>query len=61
MISERTAINGYVIGRAMAAMFYAEPIATYDMDVFTELPTQASGLITLAPLYQPLKGKGYEA
>jgi hypothetical protein len=43
----------------MAAMFYTEPILTYDLDVFALLPTSDAGLITLAPLYDELRRRGY--
>lgn len=49
----------YAIGGAMAATFYAEPVLTFDLDVFVVLPQTAGGLLTLAPLYQALRAKGY--
>ncbi|MCI0422008.1 MAG: nucleotidyltransferase [Acidobacteria bacterium] len=54
-------IEGYVIGGAVAASYYLEPIATNDLDVFFQLAVSASGLISLSPLYAYLRGKGYEA
>jgi hypothetical protein len=39
-------------------MFYIEPIATYDLDIFCNLP-QSGVLINLGPLYKALAEKGY--
>lgn len=44
----------------MGAMFYAEPVATYDLDIFVALPTSSGGLITRVPLYDVLRQRGYE-
>jgi hypothetical protein len=48
----------YAIGGAMAEMFYAEPVVTYDLDVFVVLPRSGS-LLTLAPLYGALAALGH--
>ncbi|HBF33604.1 TPA: hypothetical protein DDW35_03475 [Candidatus Sumerlaeota bacterium] len=53
-------LGQYAIGGAMAAMFYAEPVMTFDLDVFVVLPHQGL-LITLTPLYDALQKRGYEA
>lgn len=50
----------YAIGGAMGAMFYVEPVATYDLDVFVILPESRSGLLTLTPIYDALRQYGYE-
>ena len=50
----------YAIGGAMGALFYVEPVATYDLEVFVELPEDASR--SLAPLqqaYEWLRSKSY--
>jgi len=52
-------IAKYAIGGAIAFLFYAEPVLTYDMDVFCLLPAAEAKLITLAPIYRYLKAKGY--
>lgn len=31
-------ISRYAIGRAIGAMFYAEPVSTFDLDIFCMLP-----------------------
>jgi hypothetical protein len=51
----------YGLGEAMGALFYAEPVSTFDLDVFILLPEQDSPLLTLAPLYQALAERGYHA
>ena len=52
-------ISRYAIGGAMAATFYAEPILTLDLDIFVVLPETAGGLLTLTPLYNDLRRRGY--
>lgn len=52
-------ISRYAIGGAMGAMFYIEPLLTFDLDVFVLLPGTASGLLTLGPLYDALRARGY--
>lgn len=57
---EEGVLGKYAVGGAMAAMFYAEPVTTYDLDIFVILPRLASGLLTLTPLYEHLASLGYE-
>src|SRR3990172_5331170 len=57
---EREGILGrYAIGGAMGATFYTEPVLTFDLDVLVVLPRTTSGLLTLAPLYEALRTRGY--
>jgi len=57
---ERDGVLGrYAIGGAMGATFYVEPLLTFDLDIFVVLPPTAGGLLTLAPLYQALRERGY--
>lgn len=49
----------YAIGGAMGAIFYTEPFLTFDLDVFVVLPPTAGGLLTLAPIYDALRARGY--
>jgi hypothetical protein len=55
------ALGRYAIGGAMGATFYAEPIITFDLDVFVLLPQSPGGLLTLTPLYEALSKRGYKA
>jgi hypothetical protein len=56
---EEGVIQAYALGGATAILFYAEPVRTYDIDVFVFLPPQESGLISMEPLYRELKRRGY--
>jgi hypothetical protein len=49
----------YAIGGAMGATFYVEPFLTFDLDVFVLLQPSASGLISLSPIYEALRARGY--
>ena len=50
----------YAIGGAMGAIFYTEPFLTFDLDVFVVLPQTAGGLLSLTPIYDTLRARGYE-
>lgn len=52
-------MSRHAIGGAMGATFYAEPVLTFDLDVFVLLPRTAGGLLTLTPLYDALRARGY--
>lgn len=52
-------IERYAIGGAMGATFYVEPLLTFDLDVFVVLPQSAAGLLSLDPLYDVLRARGY--
>lgn len=51
-------IGRYAIGGAMAATFYAEPLLTYDLDVFVSFP-KTGALVSLTQLYDELRTRGY--
>ncbi len=53
-------LSRYAIAGAMGAMFYVEPLLTFDLDVIVLLPQTTSGLLTLTPLYEALRSKGYQ-
>ena len=53
-------LKQYAIGGGIAVLFYAEPILTYDLDVFCLLPREQDNLISLSPIYQYLLEKGYK-
>lgn len=44
-------VTDYAIGGAMALVFWAEPIPTFDLDVFVLIPSQTR-LVSLGPIYQ---------
>jgi hypothetical protein len=49
----------YAIGGAMGAIFYTEPFLTFDLDVFVLLPESTADLVSLAPIYEALRARGY--
>lgn len=60
-LERKKIIEKYAIGGGIATIFYMEPVLTYDMDVFIFLPHTSSGLISLSPVYEYLRNKGYKA
>lgn len=52
-------ISRYAIGEAVGAIFYMEPFLTYDLDIFVRLPQRPGGVLTLSPIYEALKARGY--
>lgn len=51
----------YAIGGGIAALFYIEPITTFDLDVFVILPSTSQLLISLTPIYTWLEKRGFRA
>lgn len=49
----------YALGGAMAALFYAEPLRTYDLDVFVLLTQQQGIILQLTPIYRWLEERGF--
>jgi hypothetical protein len=58
-LERRGVIGRYAIGGAMGAAFYVEPHLTFDLDVFVVLPQTSGGLVSLTPLYDTLRERGY--
>lgn len=54
-------VEEYAVAGAMAMVFWAEPIPTYDLDVLVFLPEDESAIVSLAPLYDWAAGRGYPA
>ncbi len=55
-------IGRYAISGAVGATFYLEPVATMDIDVFVSFRESDAGrLISLSPLFDYLKARGYKA
>lgn len=60
-LEKQGVFSRYAIGGAMAATFYTEPVLTFDLDVFVLLqPVNGGGLISLSPIYEALRRRGYE-
>lgn len=52
--------SSYAIGGGIAALFYIEPITTFDLDIFIILPGSTKKIISLEPIYSWLKRQGYK-
>jgi hypothetical protein len=59
-LEQEGVFSRYAIGGAMGAIFYTEPFLTFDLDVFVVLPQTAGGLLSLTPIYDALRTRGYE-
>lgn len=54
-------IGSYAIGGAVAASLYYEPISTVDLDIFFVFEPPQKGLIlSMEPIYNYVRGHGYE-
>lgn len=58
-LENQSVFSRYAIGGAMAATFYTEPVLTFDLDVFVVLSPEIGQLISLAPVYEALRARGY--
>lgn len=58
-MSRDDVISNYAIGGAIGAVFYVEPFATQDIDVFVMMTAEPSGLVTEIPGWDYLKERGY--
>ena len=52
-------IGRYAIGGAVGATFYVEAFATEDLDIFVDLPPADTSLVSLGPIYDYLRARGY--
>lgn len=59
-LEKKSLIANYAIGGGIAAIFYMEPVLTYDLDLFILVPHTAGEIISLSALYDFLSGKGYK-
>ena len=59
-MSSRGVIGKYAVGGASAVAFYAEPIATKDLDIFFLFePPQSGPILSLEPIYNYCRENGY--
>ena len=54
-------IEEYAIAGAMAIVFWAEPVPTFDLDVLVQLPQEEGELIRLDGIYRWASSRGYAA
>jgi hypothetical protein len=54
-------IEEYAIGGAIAAVYYLEPFATADLNIFVQIESSDGDLTILSPIYEYLIGRGYTA
>jgi len=60
-MQDNRVIGKYAIGGAVGAIYYLEPSATLDIDIFVSIQTlSGSTLITLSPIYDDLTAQGYK-
>jgi len=59
-LEKQGVFSRYAIGGAMAATFYTEPVLTFDLDVFVLLSASKGTLVSLAPIYEALRQRGYK-
>ena len=52
-------IENYAVAGAIAAIFYIEPFATQDVDIFVSMEVDPSGLVTQIPGWEYLRARGY--
>lgn len=52
-------IENYALGGATAVIFYTEPIATEDIDIFVHIRPGGSVFMEFQPIFDYLKSKGY--
>lgn len=52
-------LNNYAVGGAVATMYYTEPFATKDVDIFFT-PPEKDKILLLTPFYEFLLKKGYK-
>ena len=57
-LKEKKVLKDYSIGGGIAALYYIEPLLTYDLDIFF-IPIEDS-IDVLAPIYKYLQEKGYK-
>ena len=57
-LKEKKILNNFSIGGGIAALYYIEPLLTYDLDIFF-IPMEDS-IDVLTPIYRYLKERGYK-
>lgn len=58
-MQEEGLFRKYAIGGGIATLFYIEPVATFDLDIFIILTENEDTILSLSPLYDWLKRRNY--
>ena len=58
-LKDSRVVLDYAVAGAMAVVFWAEPIPTYDLDVLVFLPEQGTAIVSLESLYAWARARGY--
>lgn len=58
-LAEKGIIENYALGGATAVIFYTEPIATEDLDIFVHIRGGGNPFLEFQPIFDFLKEKGY--
>lgn len=58
-LKEEGIIKDYAVAGAVASIFYVEPITTYDLDIMVVLEEENNILVSLSPIYEWFKKKGF--
>ncbi len=59
-MSDEGVIENYALGGATAVIFYTEPIATQDIDIFVHTRAEGNPLMEFQPIFDYLKQRGCE-
>lgn len=58
-MAEDGVIENYALGGATAVIFYTEPIATEDLDIFVHIRPGGNSFMEFQPIFDYLKDKSY--
>jgi hypothetical protein len=58
-LKQAAVVEDYAIAGAMALVFWADPIPTYDLDVLVLLPEQDTPIVSLGSIYQWAAAQGH--
>ncbi len=58
-LTEKGIVETYALGGATAVIFYTEPIATEDLDIFVHIRAGGNPFMEFQPIFDFLKEQGY--
>ncbi|MBI4330203.1 MAG: hypothetical protein HY673_02840 [Chloroflexi bacterium] len=59
-LKARGLFEDYALGGGMGAVYYIEPVLTYDLDIFIILKGSDRGIVLLTPIFEYLTSQGYK-